>query len=168
MATKGDISGLDVLVFGGKPIVPQVAQGGFERVKTSGVVRSAAAGGASRQRKKYFGNTHIAEVTFYLETAQQQDYMEMFINRNEGKRFICHLAADRPIVEPYVVQLDSDVTFSDVNAKDATASMTLEIFSARDPVLDDWLYELYQSIGDTVGAYVNGFKDIVKAMPYDK
>lgn len=168
MATKGDISDLDVLQFGGVPIVPQIAQGGFERTRNSGVIRSNTMGGASRQRKKYFNGTHIASVTFYLETAQEQDYMELFINRNEGKRFICHLAADRPIVEPYVVQFNDEVTFSDVNAKDAIATTTLEIFPARDPVLDDYLYELYQSIGGTVGAYVSGFKDIVKAMPYDK
>lgn len=168
MATKGDISGLDVLKFGDEYLIPQVAQGGFSRSKKSGVVRSDTAGGASRQRKKYFGNTHIAEVTFYLETAQHQDFMEMFINRNEGKRFICHLAADRPIVEPYVVQIDSEVSFSDVNAKDAIATMTLEIFSARDTVLDDYLYEMYNLYGVNYAGTLLGYREIVEAMPNDQ
>lgn len=165
MATKGDISDLDVLQFGGKPIVPQVGQGGFERVRNSGVVRSDVAGGASRQRKKYFNNTHIAEVVFYLETAQEQDFMELFVTRNEGKKFICHLAADRPLVEPYVVQFDSQVRYSDVDAKDSIASATLEIFSVRDQVLDDYLFEMYQIIGGDLGGYLLGFKDIVMSMP---
>ena len=79
MATKGDITGLDTLQFGGKPMVPQVAIGGFSRVKRSGVINSDTSGGATRQRKKYFGTVHVAEVTFYLETAQQQDYFEIFV-----------------------------------------------------------------------------------------
>lgn len=167
MATKGDISDLEVLQFGGKPMIPQVAQGGFSRTRKSGVVRSDSAGGASRQRKKYFGTTHIADVTFYLETAQQQDYMELFTVMNEGKRFICHLVADRPLVEPYVVQITSEVSYSEVNAKESIATMTLEIFPARDPVLDEWLYDFYQNFSD-LNSYLNGFKQIVKAMPNDQ
>lgn len=168
MATKGDISDLDVLQFGGKPMIPQVAQGGFSRTRKSGVVRTDSAGGASRQRKKYFGTTHIAEVTFYLETAQQQDYMELFSVENEGKKFICHLSADRPLVEPYVVQIISDINFSETNAKDGIATMTLEIFPARDQVLDDWLYNYYQILGSDLSGYLLGFGEIVKAMPNDQ
>lgn len=167
MATKGDISGLSVLKFGNEYLVPQVAQGSFERYRKSGVVRSEAAGGATRQRKKYYGNVHVADVTFYLETAQHQDFMEMFINRNEGKRFICHLSADRPIVEPYVVQIVSECNFSDVDAKDAIVSMTLEIFSARDTVLDDYLYEMYSLYGSDYAYTINGYREIVEVMPYD-
>ena len=167
MATKGDISGLDVLQLGGKPIVPQVAIGGFERTRKSGVVYSDTSGGASRQRKKYFGTNHIADVTFYLETAQEQDFMELFVIRNEGKKFICHLSADRPIVEPYVVQMVSDVNFADVNAKDANATVTLEIFTARDPILDDYLYDNYKNYGSDLYPVLLGYREIVEAMPYD-
>lgn len=165
MATKGDITGLDVLMFGGKPMVPQVAIGGYSRYKESGVSRSNASGGATRQRKKYFGTTHIAEVTFYLESAEQQDFMELFTERNEGKKFICHLTADRPIVEPYVVQAISDFRYSDVTAKDAAVSVTLEIFSARDKELDDWLYSMYPSVGSDLSALLTGLHEIVEVMP---
>lgn len=167
MATKGDISGLDVLQFGGKNMVPQVAQGGYERYRKSGVVRSDAAGGAMRQRKKYFGNTHIADVTFYLETAQQQDFFELFVTRNQGKKFICHLSADRPLVEPYVVQFIDEVNFSDVDAKDAIATTTLEVFSARDAVLDEYLFEQYQLYGSDFYEVLSLFGDLVEAMPLD-
>lgn len=164
MATKGDITGLPVLMFGGKPLVPQVAIGGFSRHRQSGIVVSNAAGGAGRVRKKYHGGTHMAEVTFYLETPQQQDYLELFFSRNEGTRFICHLAADRPIVEPYVVQVVSDVNYSDVNAKDSVASMTMEIFSARDADLDEFLIEMYPVVDDLYGV-LTGFRAIVEEMP---
>lgn len=167
MATKGDITGLDTLQFGGKPMVPQVAIGGFSRTKRSGVMNSDTSGGATRQRKKYFGTVHVAEVTFYLETAQQQDYFEMFVARNEGKKFICHLSADRPIVEPYVVQVVSDYQFSEVNAKDASVSLTMEIFSARDPVLDDWLYELYPILGSDLAPWLNAWHEVVKEIPVE-
>lgn len=167
MATKGDISDLDTLLFGGKPMVPQVAIGGYSRSRKSGVVNSDLMAGATRQRKKYFGNVHVANVTFYLETAQQQDYMEIFVNRNEGKKFICHLAADRPLVEPYVVQIISEVEYSDVNAKDSSASMTLEIFSVREPALDDLLFELYPVYGSGLNSLFLGLHEIVELMPHD-
>ena len=166
MATKGDITGLPVLMFGGNPLIPQVAIGGYSRYRKSGVVNSDASGGAGRQRKKYFGNTHIAEVTFYLETAQQQDYLELFFRRNEGTRFICHLAADRPIVEPYVVQVISEVNYSEVNAKESVASMTMEIFSARDVALDDFLLETYPLV-DNLYEVLKGLHPIVEAMPIE-
>lgn len=167
MATKGDISDLKVLMFGGKPMIPQVAIGGFSRVKKSGVVSSDTAGGSTRQRKKYFGNVHVADVTFYLENAQQQDYMELFVNQNEGKKFICYLAADRPIIEPYVVQVVSEYQFGDVNSKDSTVSMTMEIFSVRDDLLDEFLLELYPVLGPDLYPWLLGLHEIVEAMPIE-
>lgn len=167
MATKGDISGLDVLTFGSENLVPQVAIGGFSRYKQSGVVRSDTQGGASRQRRRYFGTTHIAEVTFYLETAMEQDFFEMFVERNQGKRFICHLSADRPIVEPYVVQVISELNFSDVTAKDSTVSMTMEIYSVRDTELDQCLYDIYAVIGNDTFTWLNLFSEIVEVMPVE-
>ena len=91
MATKGDISDLETLVYGGKPVVPLVE--GFTRTRQGGVVRSDVSGGASRQRKKYYGTTHLAQATFYLRSPAMQDYIQMFINANEGKRWVCHLSA---------------------------------------------------------------------------
>lgn len=167
MATKGDISGLDVLIFGGEPMIPQVAIGGFSRYKKSGVVRSDASGGASRQRRKYFGTTHIADVTFYLENQAEQDFFEMFIERNQGKRFICHLQADRPIVEPYVVQVISEVNFSEVTAIHSTASMTMEIYSVRDREADDLLFNLYQTMGAGAITLFLCFREIVELMPLE-
>lgn len=167
MATKGDISDLKVLMFGGKPMVPQVAIGGFSRTKNTGVVNSDTSGGATRQRKKYFGNVHVAEVTFYLETAQQQDYMELFVNQNEGKRFICYLAADRPIVEPYVVQVISQYQYADINAKDSGVSMTMEIFSVRDTYLDEFLLDMYPALGSDFYPWLLGLHDIVELMPIE-
>lgn len=167
MATKGDISGLDVLMFGGEPMIPQVAQGDFSRYKQSGVVRSDTSGGASRQRRKYFGTTHIVEVTFYLETQAEQDFFEMFVERNQGKRFICHLSADRPIVEPYVVQIISEVNYPNSNAKDGIASMTMEIYSVRDREADTLLFGLYQTMGVEVMALFVYLHDIVELMPIE-
>lgn len=165
MATKGDISDLDVLKFGGKPIVPQVAIGGFSRRRNSGVVNSDTSGGASRQRVRYYGGVHVAPVTFYLETPAQQDFMEMFVDKNKGKKWICHLQADRPIVEPYVVQTVSEWEFGSVNAKDATVTLTLEIFSARDECLDNFLYSLYPCVGDDMYCWLKAWGQVSKAIP---
>lgn len=164
MATKGDISDLAVLMFGGKPIIPQVAIGGYSRSRRSGVINSDTTGGATRQRKKYFNGVHVAEVTFYLETPSMQDYFEMFMVQNEGKRWICHLQADRPLIEPYVVQAITDAQYSNVTAKDATVSIQIEIYSVRDPELDAYLIEQYQTIGD-LSEWYNAWREVVKEIP---
>lgn len=164
MATKGDISDLDVLVFGKQPLIPLVS--GFSRNRRSGVVQSSAAGGATRQRKKFYGTVYEARAKFYLETPAQQAFIKQFFERNEGKRFICHLAADRPVVEPYVVQVISEWNDSYVSAVDGELSVTLEIFSVRtDPCLDDFLYEMYQCLGDDVYCVLKGITEVVEELP---
>lgn len=163
MATKGDISDLNVLFYGGQPMVPLVE--GFTRSRQSGVVRSDVAGGASRQRKKYFGTTHIASATFYLRSPAQMDYIQLFINNNEGKRWVCHLAADRPLVEPYVVQALTDWNHVEVNALRGTVTVQLEIFSARDECLDETLGVLYPCIGDDICEYLGLFGTMTEGWP---
>lgn len=163
MATKGDVSDLDILTYGGQPMVPLVE--GFSRTRSGGVVRSDVSGGASRQRKKYYGTTHIAQATFYLRSAQQMDYIQMFINRNEGKRWICHLAADRPLVEPYVVQATTDWNHTEVNALRGTVTVELEIFSARDECLDEFLFTVYPCVGDKICEYLDLFGTMTNGWP---
>ena len=163
MATKGDISDLETLVYGGKPVVPLVE--GFTRTRQGGVVRSDVSGGASRQRKKYYGTTHLAQATFYLRSPAMQDYIQMFINANEGKRWICHLSADRPLVEPYVVQALTDWNHVEVNALRGTVTVQLEIFSARDQALDDIIFPMYQEIGDDLPAWFDAMNLIPDNWP---
>lgn len=163
MATKGDISDLETLVYGGKPVVPLVE--GFTRTRQGGVVRSDVSGGASRQRKKYYGTTHLAQATFYLRSPAMQDYIQMFINANEGKRWVCHLSADRPLVEPYVVQALTDWNHVEVNALRGTVTVQLEIFSARDECLDGIVYPLYQCIGDDLCEYLDMFGTMTQGWP---
>lgn len=163
MGTKGDISDLDVLMFGCKPKVPLVS--GFNRSRRSGVALSDVAGGASRQRKRYFGTVHDATANFYLRSAAEQDFIQSFINRNEGKKFICYLAADRPIVEPYVVQAIGDWSHVEVNKVEGTVSIQLEIFSTKEPCLDEFLYVFYSGAGDDLYDILNGFEEIIEAMP---
>ena len=52
MATKGDISDLDVLMYGGVPLKP--LRDSFTRRRTSGVTQSEMEGGLTRQRKKFY------------------------------------------------------------------------------------------------------------------
>lgn len=163
MATKGDISDLDVLLYGGQPVVPLVE--GFTRTRQGGVIRSDVSGGASRQRKKYYGTTHLAQATFYLSSPAMQDFIQLFINRNEGKRWICHLAADRPLVEPYVVQALTDWNHVEVNALRGSVTVQLEIFSARNQCADETLGVLYPCIGDDICEYLDLFGNMTENWP---
>ncbi len=81
MATKGDVSGLDVLMYGGVRMVPLVDS--FSRVRRSGVVASDTQGGMTRQRKKFHNQPYLAEVTYRLETPGMQDFIKVFFERNQ-------------------------------------------------------------------------------------
>ena len=163
MATKGDISGLDVLQYGGKPMIPLVS--GFSRTRRTGVVQNQVMAGATRQRKKFYGNTYVAEATFYLRSAQQQDYIKQFFARNEGKTFICHLSADRPIVEPYTVRVISDWQDSYVSAVDGALTVTIEIDSVRCPELDNLLFPMYECRGDETCSILFGITKVARLLP---
>ncbi len=163
MATKGDISDLDVLLYGGQPVVPLVE--GFTRTRQGGVIRSDVSGGASRQRKKYYGTTHLAQATFYLRSPAMQDFIQLFINKNEGKRWICHLAADRPLVEPYVVQALTDWNHVEVNALRGSVTVQLEIFSARNQCADEFLGAVYPCMGDDICEYLKMFGTMTEGWP---
>ncbi|MCP4984692.1 MAG: hypothetical protein GY928_01125 [Colwellia sp.] len=163
MATKGDVSDLEVLQYGGSPLVPLVQ--GFNRTRRSGVIQSEVAGGMTRQRKKYFNMPHVSNVVFYLKSAMMQDYLQSFINLNEGKKFICHLSADRPIVEPYVVQAIGDWNHVEVNAIKGTVTCEFEIISTKVEVLDEFLQANYASSGDDIYSVILGYPEIVELMP---
>lgn len=163
MTTRGDISGLDVLQYGGKPMIPLTS--GFARVRRTGVVQNEVMAGSTRQRLKFYGNTYVAEASFYLHSAQQQDYIKQFFARNEGKTFICHLAADRPIVEPYTVRVISDWRDSYVSAVDGTLTVTIEIDSVRETEIDNFLFPLYESAGDDTYGILFGITRVARLLP---
>lgn len=160
MALKGDASDLDTLAFGGKPLVPLVS--GFSKHRRSGVIQSSVPGGMTRQRLKYYNNPHVAEATFYLETGAQQDFIQMFFNRNEGKKFICHLAADNSTVEPYVVQVIGDWKLPYNSSQDAQLSVTLEIVPSRSFCYDEFIYDMGQCLGDELGCMMQELEYLVR------
>ncbi|EGQ7677959.1 hypothetical protein MW334_003527 [Vibrio parahaemolyticus] len=164
MATKGDVSGLDVLMFGGEPLIPMLS--GLRTSRRSGVVQSESSGGMVRQRKKYYGNSYVAEATFMLKNLMVQDYMKSFSRKNEGKKFICYLRADRPLIEPYVVQVTSEWPDQLVSKKSASVTVTLEIDSVNCSNLDDILMALYQCLGNDTAEVLELANDGVLSLPY--
>lgn len=162
MATKGDVSDLEVLMFGGKPFIP--LQNTYSVTNPNGVIQTQLSGGASRQRKKFYNGTYIIPVTYELDQAGL-DFMQLFFGRNEGKKFIAHLAADRPIVEPYVVQVVGDWSYPDYVGFRGQLSVEYEVYSARDKCLDDLLSQLYPCMGSAVAYISCGYKRIVERMP---
>ena len=165
MATKGDISDLDEFIYGGEPIVPQL--NGFSRRRKSGVVSSNTSGGLTRQRKKFYNQPYLVDCTYYLHSPSMQDFIKIFFERNEGKKFVAWLRADRAVLDSHVVQVVSDWEDSYASAVDGMLSVTLEVVSVRDAWLDDTLFDLYQLSGDDVINTTEGMEEIVRAMPED-
>ncbi len=163
MATKGDISGLDVLMYGGVPLIPLLNS--YSGHRKSGLVQSNTLGGATKQRKKFYGTTYTYDASFFLDNKLMQDYVKSFFELNEGKKFICHLKADRPIVEPYVVQVTSDWEDPYCSEVDGKLTVTLEIFQARDRGMDEFLNYLYSNLGDETNQWVFDVSEIVLELP---
>lgn len=161
MGLKGDTTGLNVLLFGGKPMIPLIK--GNSRRMISGVVSSRFQGGATRQRVKYYNNNHIMEATFYLESPTQQAFMKLFENRNQGKHFICYLSADSADVEPYVVQVVSDWNYTENTIKDAYLNVTLEITPSRSFCYDNFIYDMSVCTGSSLGCILLEMKSLVRS-----
>ncbi len=142
--------------------MPLVA--GFSRVRRSGVVKSEISNKTAATRKKYYNMPHITNVSFYLDSTEKQDYIQTFINSNEGKKFICHLSADRPIVEPYVVQAIDKWSHREVTAISAMVSCRFEVFSTKTPELDEALVAIYSVYGDDFHDILLNYP-IVEIMP---
>jgi hypothetical protein len=157
MATKGDISDLDTLMFEGEPMVPLLD---YAIAQQSGVSPSTVGGGNTRQRKRYFSQPHRVNASFFLDNQNHQDYVRSFFRKNEGKYFICHTAADRPIVEPYVVQVIGSAKFGYTSKADGLVSVNLEIVTAPDQCMDDYILTvspcysgcLPSDVNDVIGA----------------
>lgn len=163
MAIKGDVTGLDELIYQGEPMIPLVSD--FSGARRSGVIQSDMNGGRTRQRKKFYNNPLVKSVSFYLETTQQQDFFALFALRNEGKPFICHLRGSRPIVEPHVVQVISDWEETLATAVDGVYEMQMEIIDVRDECLDEFLFPMYQCSGDNLYGVLSGIIDVAKGAP---
>lgn len=162
MATKGDISDLEHLKFGGRYFVPRI---NASQVKRLGIVQSDTGPGLTRSRKKFFSTPYEQSVTYRFSSAQEMDFWRIFMTRNEGKYFIGYTSADRPIVEPYVMKVISDWSESDLTRVDGKLTVTLEVVSVRDAVLDQLLFDLYQNYGDNNWLVWDLWEKILKAAP---
>ncbi len=154
---------METLIFNNEPLVPLVS--GFTRSRNSGVIQNEANAGTRRQRKKYFDSPHLASVSFYLDSPELVDYFTTFIRDNEGEMFNCYLAADRPIVETYLVQAISEWQFTTVDRETTIVSCQLEISSFKIPVLDHFLNAMYSTRGEDVYEIVKRLVEIVEVMP---
>lgn len=163
MALKGDTTGLDTLLWGGEPWIPLLS--GFSGSRRTGVRQSTFEGGKTRQRKKFYNQPRVKEATFYAESQAQQDYFMSFSERNEGKPFICHLHGSRPIVEPCVVQVISDWEEDLTSSIDGEFTVTLEITHVRDQCLDDFLFPMYQCVGDDIYCVLSGIVELALKAP---
>jgi len=151
------------LMFNGEPLVPRIS--GFTKSKKSGVIQNEANAGTRRQRKKYFDTTHDVNASFYLGSPEILDYMLSFIDTNEGEVFICHLATDRPEIEPSMVQAVSEWEFTEINTIESIVSCELEVFTTKILVFDQFLNAEYAALGGDIHRALVGLGEIIEAIP---
>ena len=75
------------------------------------------------------------------------------------------MSADRPIVEPYVVQAVGEWQHPEVNAIEGTVTCQFEIFSTKETILDEFLQAEYTVNGDDTTLVILEYPKIVEKMP---
>ena len=75
------------------------------------------------------------------------------------------MEADRPLIEPYVVQAVDEWSESSIDIEGSSISTTFEVVSVRDRDLDNAIFPLYQFYGHELGYAVSLYYDLTKWMP---
>ncbi|AZU97857.1 hypothetical protein [Vibrio phage LP.2] len=110
MATTGDVSDLDELIYGGSPVLPE--QNSYSVSIPGGVVRSDVDGGLPKSQLQFFNKPYTASVTYIGLDGFKIAYIENFFERNRGQKFIAYFLISSGEVEPFVCQFVGEPSFS--------------------------------------------------------
>lgn len=144
MATVGDISDLDELLFGGNPFLPDA--GSYSVSIQGGVISSTGQGGLSKQQLQFYNSPYSVKVS-YSGTQFEMGYLENFFNKNRGQRFVAHLDIGGTGIEPFVVQVTNRPSVSKTGFT-GSVSITYEVEPATDKCYQESMLELAVCIGD--------------------
>lgn len=160
MALQGDTSDLDEFVYGGQPILPEKDS---YRVSTPyGVVTSDTAGGLLKSQLQFFNEPYTVNVNYIAVDQFKISYIENFLLRNAGQKFIATLLIGG-VLEEFVVQYLGQPQISQTGFN-GNVSLTLQVEPAVDVCYQQFIREFGPCMGNpqSVFCYVDeGVKDWV-------
>ncbi len=144
MALIGDTSDLDRFEFACEPILPE--KDSYSISLPDGTVVSDLPGGMTKQQLQFFNQAYTVNVTYVGLDAFKIDFIEGFLLRNSGQKFIASLAISDSIIDEYVVQYfgSPNIAKTGFNGQ-VTLSLQVE------PAIDVCFQQFIRDYGETVG-----------------
>lgn len=163
MALVGTTDDLDEFVYAGRPILPE--KDSYSVTLQGGVEYSDIPGGMSKSQLQFYNSPYNVSVNYIGLDAFKIDYIENFLNRNRGQKFIAHLAISDSKIEPYVVQYleRGQVSKTGFNG---SISLTLQVEPAVDTCFQQVIIDYGKCMGnplcfwDDVQDAVSGLQEI--------
>jgi len=140
---KGDVTGLAVLQYGGKPVLPE--RNSYQMTLPNGVVSSSFGGGLSKQQVQFQSAPYQVSCTYVGLDGGKAAWLANFFNRNQGLPFVATLLLDDGSIDQYVVQR-MDNTPVPLTGFNGSFTVTYEVAPAIDTCFADWTYEAYQCV----------------------
>jgi len=140
---KGDVTGLAVLNYGGKPVLPE--RDSYQVTLQGGIVTSSFGGGMSKQAVQFQSSVYQVKCNYIGLDGGKAQWLANFFNRNRGLPFVATLMLDDGTLDQYVVQRvdNNPVSLTGFNG---SISVTYEVEPAIDTCFADWTYEAYQCV----------------------
>lgn len=143
MALKGDVTGLATFQYGGKPVLPQ--QDSYQVSLQGGIVSSSFSAGLDKQLIQFQNSPYEVSVTYFAMDQSESMFIEQFLNRNRGLKFIATLLIGNTELEEFVVQYIGTPQISKTGFS-GSISLTLQVEPAIDQCFNDWVYENMQCL----------------------
>ena len=138
MALIGDTSDLERFQYAGKYILPE--KGSYSVTAKSGAVYSEVNGGMTKQQLQFLNQPYYVSVTYIALDQFKIDYINNFLKRNDGQKFVTQLMIESGHIEEYVVQVVGD-TDSSMTGFNGSISLTLEVEPSIDACWVDFISE---------------------------
>ena len=161
MALIGDTSDLERFQYAGKYILPE--KGSYSVRAKSGAVYSEVNGGMTKQQLQFLNQPYYVSVTYIALDQFKIDYINNFLKRNDGQKFVTQLMIESGHIEEYVVQVVGD-TDSSMTGFNGSISLTLEVEPAIDTCWVQFINDYAPCMGNPC-EFFNIVDEGVQALP---
>jgi hypothetical protein len=139
----GDVSDLDVFEYGGKSILPE--KDSYSLSLQGGVESSSLTAGLDKQLLQFMNAPFNVSVSYVGLDASKILYIEAFLNKNRGQKFVADLLIGNTEIEPFVVQYIGRPSINKTGFN-GSVSLTLQVEPAIDRCFNNWVLENFKCV----------------------
>lgn len=146
MAITGDVSDLDEMLWNGEPYLPQ--RDSYSVELPSGVVGTSFGGGLDKLQLQFVNAPYYVSVTYTAYDGFQAAYLEYFLKKNRGQKFVAWLLISGVEPEQFVVQYTEDNPQISKTGYTASVTITLQVEPSVDRDFEDFIFTFGQQAGN--------------------